>query len=144
MGLNGKITVRDVMSTPVEVIRDSASIREAAKRMIEEGIGSLIVVNDEGEALGIVTERDIVRAVAEGVDLDSPVSGLMSEELLTVEPTTSVLKALEMMKAHGVRHLPVVEGDEIIGLISLRDLAFAAATEMLINRLLHTLKEELE
>ncbi len=139
-----KITVRDVMSSPIEVIRDTATIREAAQKMIEGGIGSLIVVNDEGEAVGIVTERDVVRAVAEGVDTESPVSTIASEELVTIEPTTSVLKALEVMKAHGIRHLPIVEEDEIVGLVSLRDLAFAAAAEMLISRLLHTLKEELE
>ncbi|UXD21811.1 hypothetical protein IPA_08410 [Ignicoccus pacificus DSM 13166] len=138
------IAVREVMSTPVAVIDADASIREAAKKMNELGIGSLVVVKD-GEIVGIVTERDLVRAIAEGADLDAPVSTIMSEEVYAVAPETSVLKALEMMRMHGVRHLPVVnENDELLGIVSLRDLAFAVAAEMVMKRLLEMLREELE
>ena len=137
------IAVREIMSTPVEVIDANASIREAAKRMAERGIGSLLVV-DGNSLVGIVTERDLVRAIAEGVDLDAPVKTIMSEDVYAITPDTSVLKAMEMMRMHGVRHLPVVdEEDNLLGIVSIRDLAFAVAAEMILRRLLEMLREEL-
>ncbi len=137
------IVVREIMTTPVEVIDADASIREAAKRMSEKGIGSLVVVKD-GNVVGIVTERDLVRAIGEGVDLDAPVSTIMTEDVYAITPETSVLKALEMMRMHGVRHLPVVtENEDLVGIVSLRDLAFAVAAEMIMRRLLEMIKEEL-
>ena len=137
-----RILVREIMSTPVEVIDANASIREAAKRMSEKGIGSLLVV-DGNSLVGIVTERDLVRAIAEGIDLDAPVKNIMTEDVYAISPDTSVLKAMEMMRMHGVRHLPVVDDeDNLLGIVSLRDLAFAVAAEMVLRRLLEMLREE--
>jgi len=140
--LVSRILVREIMSTPVEVIDANASIREAAKRMSEKGIGSLLVV-DGNSLVGIVTERDLVRAIAEGIDLDAPVKNIMTEDVYAISPDTSVLKAMEMMRMHGVRHLPVVDDeDNLLGIVSLRDLAFAVAAEMVLRRLLEMLREE--
>jgi CBS domain-containing protein len=138
------ITVRDVMSKPVVVIGVNNTLREAAKEMMNKGISSLVVVDENGEVVGIITERDVVRAVAEGKGLDVPVSEVMTPDVLTVTPETSVLKALEMMKMHNVRHLPVATDDELVGMVSLRDLAFAVAAEMILKRLYEFMREELE
>ena len=137
------ITVADVMSKPVIVIGKNNTLREAAKEMAEKGVGSLVVVDEEGNVVGIVTERDVVRAVAEGKDFETPVSEIMTPDVLTVSPETSVLKAIEMMKMHNVRHLPVATDEEVVGMVSLRDLAFAVAAEMIIKRILEMVKEEL-
>ena len=137
------ITVADVMSKPVIVIGKNNTIREAAKEMVEKGVGSLVVVDEEGKVVGIITERDVVRAVADGKDLETPVSEIMTPDVLTVSPETSVLKAIEMMKMHNVRHLPVATDEEVVGMVSLRDLAFAVAAEMIIKRILEMVKEEL-
>ncbi len=138
------ITVKDVMSKPVVVIGINNTLRDAAKEMMEKGVGSLVVVDQNGDVVGIITERDIVRAVAEGKSFDTPVSEVMTPDVLTVTPETSVLKALEMMKMHNVRHLPVATDEELIGMVSLRDLAFAVAAEMVLKRLYEFLREELE
>jgi len=138
------LTVGDVMSKPVVVIGVNNSLREAAKEMVEKGVGSLVVVDNEGEVVGIVTERDIVRAVAQGLSYDTPVSEIMTPDVMTVTPETSVLKALEMMRMHNVRHLPVATDEELVGMVSLRDLAFAVAAEMILKRLYEFVKEELE
>ncbi len=138
------LTVRDVMKKPVIVIGTNNTIREAAKKMTEKGVGSLVVIDNNEEVVGIVTERDLARAIAEGVDLESPITEIMSDEVYTVAPETSVLKAIEMMRLHNIRHLPVVEDDKLIGMVSLRDLAYAAVAEMIIRRILEVLKEELE
>ncbi|NPA85763.1 MAG: CBS domain-containing protein [Crenarchaeota archaeon] len=139
-----RLTVRDVMSKPVVVIGVNNTLRDAAKKMAEEGIGSLVVVDEEGNVVGIVTERDVVDAVAKGVSYDAPVSEVMTPDVMTVTPETSVLKALEMMRMHGVRHLPVATDDELVGMVSLRDLAFAVAAEMVMNRLYELIREGLE
>jgi len=137
------ITVADVMSKPVVVIGVNNTLREAAKEMMDKGVGSLVVVDEKGDVVGIITERDVVRAVAEGKDLNAPVSEVMTPDVLTVSPETSVLKAIETMKMHNVRHLPVASDDEIVGMVSLKDLAFAVAAEMILKRIYEMLKEEL-
>ena len=138
------LTVRDVMKKPVLVIGVNNTIREAAKKMVENGVGSLVVIDNNENVVGIVTERDLARAIAEGIDLESPVAEIMSEDVYTVHPDTGVLKAIEMMKLHNIRHLPVVEDEKLIGIVSLRDLAYAAVAEMIIRRILEVIKEELE
>ncbi|MCS7106552.1 MAG: CBS domain-containing protein [Acidilobaceae archaeon] len=98
------------------------SIAEASRVMVENKVGSVLVV--EGERLvGIFTERDLLRAVAAGAPLDSPVQAFMSRNLITVSPRDTVYRAIELMTTHNIRHLPVVEGDKLVGVISIRDVA---------------------
>lgn len=98
------------------------TLREAASAMEESDLGSLAVV--EGlDLLGLVTERDIRRAVAEDVDLDTAVSTLMSDEPDTFDPDLDVWDAATWIAESGYRHLPVVGDDgELMGVVSIRDL----------------------
>lgn len=98
------------------------TLREAASAMEESDLGSLAVV--EGmELLGLVTERDIRRAVAHGTDLDTAVSTLMSDEPDTFDPDLDVWDAATWIAESGYRHLPVVGDDgELKGVVSIRDL----------------------
>ncbi len=100
----------------------SASVREAARLMSENHIGALLVM-DEGRLAGIFTERDALnRVLAEGRDPDStPLSEVMTRDPLTLSPQTASTQALRLMGDVGFRHLPVVEDDEVYGIISLRD-----------------------
>ena len=100
----------------------SASVREAARLMSENHIGALLVM-DEGRLAGIFTERDALnRVLAEGRDPDStPLSEVMTRDPLTLSPQTAATQALRLMGEVGFRHLPVVEDDEVYGIISLRD-----------------------
>ncbi|MCX8196411.1 MAG: CBS domain-containing protein [Acidilobaceae archaeon] len=104
------------------VVEPCATISHAAKVMAENNVGSVLVV--EGERLvGIFTERDLLRAVAAGRPLSTPVGELMSRELVTVSPGESIYKAMEIMTSRNIRHLPVVEGGRLVGVISIRDVA---------------------
>ncbi|MEN2999348.1 MAG: CBS domain-containing protein [Acidilobaceae archaeon] len=101
-------------------VSPSQTLLQAAKIMAENNVGSVLVA--EGERLvGIFTERDLLRAVARGAPLDSPVEAFMSRNLITISPRDTVFKAIELMTKHNIRHLPVVEGERLIGVISIRD-----------------------
>ena len=116
--------VRDVMSTPVESVGLNSPVREAAKQMQRMRIGDVFVVDEAGELRGIVTDRDLaVRAIAEGRSLDTPVQEIMSPIAATVPPTATVTAALDLMREHEVRRLPVVEGGRPHGVVSLGDVS---------------------
>jgi len=108
-----------------EVIGPEATLEQAAQTLIKAGIGSLAVVDGRTLA-GIITERDIVRAVAEGMDLgDAAVKEWMTESPDTVGPEVEAEDAATWMLEMGYRHLPVMENDELLGVVSIRDLLWA-------------------
>lgn len=119
--------IRDLYMPDPVTVQPDAGLRYAATRMREQGVGSLLIM--QGERLrGILTEHDIVVAVAEGLDLTTtPVGSYMTDDPVSVHPDRDSSEvALEMME-RGVRHLPVVEGDRLLGMISARDLLTAEA-----------------
>jgi CBS domain-containing protein len=104
------------------------SLRAAAARMWRQQTGSL-VVTEGGRLAGIITERDVLRAVALGADPDkSSVDDVMTAEVFTVPPDTDLQDAARQMAARWIRHLPVVDGEEIVGVVGMRDMTgvFAA------------------
>jgi CBS domain-containing protein len=117
-------TVRDVMTGNVVTLPRTAPLRDAARRMKENDIGDVIVMND-GTMCGVVTDRDIVvRAIAEGKDPDSAkLEEICSHDVVTVSPDDPVDRAVQLMRQRAIRRLPVVEGDQPIGVISIGDLA---------------------
>jgi CBS domain-containing protein len=100
-----------------------ASVHEAVERMVEANVGSLLVT-DAGRIEGIVTERDYLRRVAlEGrPDAETAVREIMTSPLIVVSPTTGIDECMALMTERRIRHLPVVEGGEVIGLVSIGDL----------------------
>jgi CBS domain-containing protein len=120
--------VRDVMTTPVESVGLDAPVREAAKQMQRRRIGDVFVVDEAGELRGIVTDRDLaIRAIAEDRSLDTPVEEIMSPIAAAVAPTATVSAALDLMRHHEVRRLPVVEGGRLHGVVSLGDVSRSGA-----------------
>jgi CBS domain-containing protein len=117
------VQVRDVM-TPATVTESRGdSLRAAAARMWRQQTGSLVVTDEDGRMAGIITERDVLRAVALGADPDkSSVDDVMTAEVFTVPPDTQVQDAARLMAARWIRHLPVVDGEEILGVVSMRDM----------------------
>ena len=114
--------VQDVM-TPATVIQARGdSLRAAAARMWRQQTGSLLITED-GRLAGIVTERDVLRAVALGADPDkSSVDDVMTAEVFTVPPDMQVQDAARLMASRWIRHLPVVDGEELLGVVSMRDM----------------------
>jgi CBS domain-containing protein len=120
-------TVRDVMtSTPVTVGR-TTTVAEAATIMGERRVGSALVM--EGTTLiGIFTERDVLRALGEQFDAAGhAVSEWMTSDPVTVPPDTDTAVALKTMLDGNFRHLPVVEGGQVVGVVSMRDVSAAQA-----------------
>jgi CBS domain-containing protein len=119
-------SVRELMSTHVVPISTDATLMEAAHEMRVTGVGGLPVEDPEGNIVGIVTERDIiVRALAEGHDARAGrVREVATIEPVTCAPEDPVAAALTLMRKHEVQHLPVVEDDRLVGVISLADIVF--------------------
>jgi CBS domain-containing protein len=114
--------LRDIMSTRVSVTTPDASVAEAAAGMVKEKVGSAVVMQGRFLA-GILTERDVMRSAASGEDLRmSRVSDWMTPDPETASPDTSVEEAAGMMLRNGFRHLPVMDGRTVCGVVSLRDL----------------------
>ena len=98
------------------------SLQEVASRMQFDEVGSVIIY-EQGRFAGIITERDLVRAMADGADPDeTPVRTYMTDEPVVVDPETDVDRAAAEMVELGIRHLPVVVGGEVVGMVSARDL----------------------
>ncbi|MGZ4208176.1 MAG: CBS domain-containing protein, partial [Actinomycetota bacterium] len=103
------------------------SIADVAARLQFHEIGALAVYEDQ-MMVGIITERDLVRAMADGVDpMNTPVAKYMTEDAVAVSPNTDLQVAAATMIAIGSRHLPVSEGAKVVGMISARDLLDALA-----------------
>ncbi len=114
--------ISEVMTEAAVTDRPDDDLAAAARKMWEQQTGSLLVLDGEDLA-GIITERDVLRAVATGTPLDTPVSEVMSKDLITVEPGTSLREAARIMTEKWIRHLPVLEGGRLVGIVSQRDLA---------------------
>ena len=119
-------------SSAVETIAPSASVAQAAAALAEKRIGALVVSASEGHIAGIVSERDIVRALAReaGGCLTMPVSKLMTEKVESCAPSETSNSVLERMTAGRFRHMPVVEGGKMVGLLSIGDVVKARITEI--------------
>ena len=121
--------VSEVMHDGVEVIAPGATFAAAASTLRDRRISSL-VVSEGGRPEGIVTERDIVSVIADGLDPGATSIGeRMAGEPLTVDRGADIREAARLMAERGIRHLPVVDGGELVGMISMRDLVTWASRE---------------
>jgi CBS domain-containing protein len=116
--------VREVMTPDVVAVRPDASLVEAAQLMRAQDIGDVLVAGD-GNIFGVLTDRDItLRAVADGVDpLTVSAQSVCTPNPVVIGPNDAVATAVELMREHAIRRLPVVENGDPIGMVSLGDLA---------------------
>lgn len=112
--------VSDIMSTRLESIRTSESAKEAAKKMLDKNVSSLLVVDEDGQAIGIITERDIARGVCihDVLSKEFKVRHLMTSPLSTIDPTLSAEMAANRMLQDKVRHLIVKQDDKTVGIVT--------------------------
>lgn len=119
--------VADAMSSQVLVVGRHHTMREAARLMTARHVGSAVVVDTELPGPGIVTERDVLRAVADGRDPETtPVSEIMTFDARQAGPDWDLDAAAAEMVQNGFRHLIVVDGDRLAGMLSMRDVVRAA------------------
>lgn len=114
--------ISEIMTGAAVTDRPDDTLQQAARKMWDQQTGSLLVL-DGDELVGILTERDVLQAIAIDTPLDTPVSEVMSKQLVTVEPGTSLREAAQVMTERWIRHLPVLEGGRLVGIVSQRDLA---------------------
>lgn len=121
----GSVTVRDVMTTDLAYMSDTANLVQAAKLMRDRDIGDVLVVDSEGMFEGIVTDRDIVvRALASGSDpKQTHLFNIVSEHCVTIGPDAPVSEAVRCMRDKALRRLPVTDDGHPIGIVTIGDLA---------------------
>jgi CBS domain-containing protein len=112
---------RDHMSRDLLTVAPGDALTEVSQRMVDRDVGAVIVM-DGGALAGILTERDVLRAVAAGVQDDTVVSDWMTRDPETMSPEDTTQHAAVLMIHGGFRHLPLVEGDDVVGMLSIRDL----------------------
>jgi len=118
--------VCDAMSTEILMIGPRHTLRQAAQRMTQRGVGSAVVHNPETSGIGIITERDVLHAIGGGLDADTEcVESHLTSDVVFATPRWTLDQAAEAMTRGGFRHLIVVDGDEVVGMISVRDIVKA-------------------
>ena len=117
--------------TDVVSVAPADPVLAVARVLTERGIGAALVRDTAGRMLGIISERDIVRGMAnQGQGTTQlPAERLMTRDLVTITPQTSVTEGMELMTRRRIRHLPVMEGGQLVGLVSIGDLVKARIDE---------------
>ena len=117
---------RDIMQSGAEYVKVDMTLADAARKMAETDVGALPICNEEGRLQGMVTDRDIVvKAIALGRDPSTVTVGELADqdEVVTIGADDSVEEALRTMKEHKVRRLPVIDGTDLVGMVSQGDIA---------------------
>jgi CBS domain-containing protein len=109
------------MSRDLLTVSPRDSLSEVAQRMVDRDVGAVLVM-DGSELAGILTERDVLRAVAAGIEDETVVADWMTRDPETMEPDDTTQHAAVLMIHGGFRHLPLVEGSNVVGMLSIRDL----------------------
>ncbi len=118
-------TARDVMTPDAQCIGENESVADASRKLSELGVGSMPICGEDDRLKGMVTDRDIVvKVLAKGKDPSSTVAGELGEgKPVTIGADDSVSEALQTMKEHKIRRLPVIDGHDLVGIVSIADLA---------------------
>ena len=115
----------EIMSSPVECCLPQTSIKEVARQMATRGVGAILVGDAEHKTAGIITERDLVSKVLARQDADCrklSAAEIMTPDPFTMTPATYMYEATSFMMSHRIKHMPILEEDEVVGIVSLRDL----------------------
>jgi CBS domain-containing protein len=124
------VSVADVMSTRLVQVEPEATALAAIRRMAEAGVGS-VAVCEGARLVGIFTERDVLRLAAKASALDGVrVADAMTREVITVSADTDLVAAARLMGERRIRHLPVVEGENLLGIVGIRDVLGALAERL--------------
>jgi CBS domain-containing protein len=114
---------RDLMLKDVVTASGNISVREAIELLFKRHIGSLVIIDDAGNCIGIFTERDAIRVVAQNVSLDAVLQKAMTKNPFTVNEDSTFEEAKSIIKLHKIRHLPVTSTEgKLVGLISVRNI----------------------
>lgn len=117
-------TIAQLMSTTFSTVEQTATVAQAARAMVDGESGDAVVL-DDGDVVGILTDRSIVRALAADASPDQPVGDLCTEDLVVLSPQDPAREAVRIMERHALLRLPVMVGPELVGIVRLSDLVTA-------------------
>ena len=132
---------RDIMTSNPRIMKVDDKVVDIAKALAKDQIGAVVVCNDENRLQGVITDRDLaVEVLAKGKDPNSCCAGdlLDGREVVTIGADDSIDEAITTMKEHAVRRLPVIDGNDVIGMVSQADIA-RTADELLVGRLVEAI-----
>jgi len=133
MPIDSTDEVRRVMTSPVVALEPEATLRDAATVLRRSNVGAAVVLR-AGDLIGMLSERDLVQALADGHDPDvARVAAAMTDPPRPIAAARPVWAAITMMLRHHLRHLPVVEGDDIVGMLSIRDALAASDVDRIVQ-----------
>ena len=141
--------ISDIMSTKLETIRSFESAKDAARKMLDRNVSSLVVVDNDGQTIGIITERDIARGVCthDVLSREFKVQHLMTSPLSTIDPDSYMETAANLMLQNKIRHVLVKVGDKPVGIITATNFIDYSTEQADAlspnNRLLKILKDEI-
>jgi CBS domain-containing protein len=124
-------TAREVMTSPAECVGEKETIADAAKKLAQLGVGSMPICGEDDRLKGMLTDRDIVvKVLAEGKDPGTVTAGDLGEgKPVTIGADDSVEETLSVMSEHAIRRLPVIDGHDLVGIVSQADVAKALPEE---------------
>jgi CBS domain-containing protein len=129
LGIRPTDPIGSMVSTPVATVRPTATLRDAARLLTADRVGLLVVIDHRG-VRGVLSERDLVAAVADGEDVEvERVADYLVDDLVTVDEKTTVEEAARTMSEAELRHLTVARDGEVIGVVSIRDVVAALLEE---------------
>ncbi len=134
-----EITVKDIMTKSVISVDTTITVNEAAKMMEDAKVGAVIVM-ENNTPIGIVTDRDFaIKVVAHAYQITTPIKQIMSSPLIATSPDETVLMAADLMHTRNIRKLPVIDNDQVVGMITSTDLVnqLAISTEDDIQKMYH-------
>ncbi|MDJ0347315.1 CBS domain-containing protein [Streptomyces sp. H10-C2] len=138
----GHKTARDLMTPGAHCIGEDESVLRAAQQMIDLGVGALPICGTDGGLKGMLTDRDIVTALAHGKDPATTLAGELAQgDVVTIRADDDTDHILRTMAAHKVRRLPVIDGHRLIGIVALADVARALSNPQ-VGQLVHALSRD--
>jgi len=117
------LMVKHIMIEDVVTAKPNITVRDAVRTLQEKHVGSIVIMDDIQKCVGIFTERDAIRIIANEVPLDTTIDQVMTKNVVTIGEEASLEEARRLVVSHGIRHLPVVDSKgELTGLLSVRKL----------------------
>jgi CBS domain-containing protein len=125
-------TILKAKGRSVATVRPDTKLQDVVAKLSQRRIGAVVVVGEEGSVAGIISERDVIRALAEAgpLALEQPVSRYMTSDVVVCRETSLVDELMEMMTAGRFRHLPVVEDNSLVGIVSIGDIVKSHLSEV--------------
>jgi len=122
-GWSAGMLVRDVMLKKVVTVKRGITVKNAIKTLFKRHVGSIVILDNDKKCVGIFTERDAIRVVAQNGSLDSPLEEAMTKNVIVVQENATFQEARRIILEHDIRHLPVVNSNgQLVGLIAVRSI----------------------